>query len=324
MSKYFSNGMRCIYLDQNASSNICASAPEGRWDEISHLMKEGVRRKRLLIPISIEHCLETSKRIREEALHHDNELRKLSFGWSVYPEPIISANLLARKIRNIKVGKTVFLRKSRSLPLAAPGVADDFLELRSIYKTTVSDAVGGVNLIRDHTRGGTRSSAKGRDSLVSVIKQRHAQYVIDRLELLHSSGTFKPRLIELGGFEIPFWADSLCHILTTSHRLSRAEAKKGARILEAEGIDAIPTISIRATLEAMMAITDKRETDNDHLDISRASCALPLSDMVILDRGKAAHVREIKLDQKYEAVVFAARNDELNGIVEYLESAVYG
>lgn len=316
--------MRCIYLDQNASSNICSPTTEGKWAEISFLVKEGVKNKKLLIPISIEHYLETSTRTRGDALHHDNELRKLSFGWSMYPEPIISANLLVRKIRNIKLGKTVFLRKERMLSLAKNSVASNFSELRSIFKTTVTGAVSDVNQVRKHTRGGVKPKSKLRDDLVSTIKQRHAHHIVERLESLHDSGKFEPRIIELSGYKVPFWADTLCHILITSHKLSRKEAKKGAELLKSEGIDLIPSISIRASLEAMMAITDKRETDNDHLDIMRTSCALPLCDMVILDRGKAAHAREIGLDKKHDSVVFSARNDELSSIVRYLEHAVYG
>src|SRR4030042_1707244 len=117
MSKYFSNGMQCIYLDQFAVSNIC-DMPDEIWAEISSLIKRGLQLKRIICPLSIEHLLETSGKPLDKAVKHDEEFQKLSFGWSFYPEPEISAHHIICRLRNIKKTKHHFIRKKKSKALA--------------------------------------------------------------------------------------------------------------------------------------------------------------------------------------------------------------
>ena len=91
-----------------------------------------------------------------------------------------------------------------------------------------------------------------------------------------------------------------------------------------EGIDAIPTLFIRASLEAMLAHKNAKETPNDQIDIMRMSVALPFADMVLTDRPRVHEIKELKLDKKFQTSVFSGSKPDLQEFATYLSEIVNG
>ena len=212
-SKFFKNGMHCLYLDQFAASHICDSPPNEIWTRISSLVKEGVEKRRLICPLSVEHMIETSGKKLETARIHDEEYRKLSFGWSFYPEADVTSRLIICKIRGIKTSKNDFIRKEIA-PLGNIEVHSDLKDLKYTFNEMIDDASAPVNQIREACRNGRKGSSEIRDTLIQIIKGKKNQYLVDRFETLAISGRLQPTPISLAGHTIPFWADKIFSILT--------------------------------------------------------------------------------------------------------------
>lgn len=320
MSKFFSNSMHCLYLDQFVVSYMCDTSPNEKWAYITDLIRLGVKNKQLICPASVEHMIETSGKDRERAELHDKELRKLSCGWHFYPEADISAHYLICRIRKIKISKNHFIRKEPTKHISDNTVHDSLRKLKQTFEEMGVEAMKSVNNIRRITRDGKKGNKALRDSLVAIIKD----HLIERMLLLGLKGSYRPKLITLAGFTIPFWADTLCSILVGKHKMTQKEALKAVEILENDGIEAIPPISIRASLEAMLAFKNANETSRDHIDIMRISGALPFADLMLIDGPKAHDVQELAIDQKYQTAVFSGRREDLEGLTEKLKKIVKG
>lgn len=311
MSKYFKDNMHCVYLDQFAASNICDQIPDYDWKDISELIRIGVERKKIICPTSIEHLVETSGKDIEGASRHDKEFRKLSFGWSFYPEPEIAAFHMICRLRKIKKTRHHFIRKVKGRPLSEQYVHKSIKELKTVFGEMINEVASPLETIRKVTREGPKGDMALRDSLVATIKKKQANHLIERMAVLSQKGTYKPESISLAGYSIPFWADTLCAVLTRKHRLSRKEARQLQVILEAEGIDSIPSISIRASLEAMLAYKQANESPNDHLDIIRIAGALPFVDLMLVDGSKASDIRELGLNIEFGTEIYSGKVKEL-------------
>src|SRR2546426_9026063 len=111
MSKYMKHRMKLVYLDQCATSEIYRDA-KGRWEDVRRLLHEGVGKKRVMCPRSIEHLFETSSLTDQQATALDNELCKLSFGRSFLPEANTAAAQLVARVRGKKMQIDDFMHKN--------------------------------------------------------------------------------------------------------------------------------------------------------------------------------------------------------------------
>ena len=322
MSKYFTNGMHCIYLDQFVVSHICDALPDENWHEISKLIREGVKLNKIICPTSIEHLIETSGKQINRASKQDDEFRKLSFGWSFYPEPNISAHHVICRLRSIKKTKHHYIRKVKGKSLADIEVHASFKGLKAIFDEMINDVAIPLKSIRQATRETPKGNKTSRDALVKIIKQKQAYHLIERMHTLSRNGKYEPKPIQLGGYSIPFWADTLCSILTKKHKMTSKEAFQLNNILEKEGIDTVPSISIRASLEAMLAYKQANEDSNDHIDIMRISGALPFADLMIVDGPKASDIRQLGLDTKYGTDIYSGKIGEIKKLRNHLSRIV--
>ena len=316
--------MKCLYLDQFAVSNICNISNDGQWGRISNLIAEGVKKKKLICPGSIEHLIETSGADINRAVLQDDLLKHLSYGWHFYNEADITANYIMCEIRKNKITKGHFIRKDATRRFTENNVHSDLQNKKQIFNEMVDDASDGVNKIRQITRDGISGNKKTRDSTISVIKDIFVKPLLDRLLTLSKEGSYKPELIKLAGYSIPFWADALCSILVTKHKMTMNEAKNAYDIINDNGVDAIPPISIRSTLKAMLAYKNASESPNDQIDIMRISTALPFSDIMMIDGPKASDIKELELDKKYKTSVYSGKAKDLPLFIEHLEQWIYG
>src|ERR1035438_8094750 len=153
----------------------------------------------------------------------------------------------------------------------------------------------GVNELNALTRDGRKASS---DILRFFIKRRTDNRVKKLLpEVLNSLKTGRVVLrAEEDNDKVLNWASKVVYELITKHRLALAESQKLCRLLQTEGLNFIPTLKIKAELEAMQFFRREKIEPRDQYDITRAACALPYADIFITDGGKASAIKELKLD----------------------------
>lgn len=323
MSKFLDGKTRCLYLDQFAASRVFVPSPPVEWADIAALIKQGINDGKFLCPNSIEQMIETTGMDKGLGRLVDSEARKFSSGWCFFPEADITANYLICTVRQITIEKRHFVHDSKQNHIDDPDVYEKLGEHNEIFRKMVEEGAEPANIIRKATRGGAWGKKQFRDVIVQQIKNRYAQEIIKRMFSLGSQAQYVPRTVTLAGHTILFWADVVCHLLVSKHRMTQQEAQAAFWILEKEGIDAIPSLSIRASLEAMLAyrgVIEKKS--NDQVDISRIAGALPFADMMLIDGPKANDVRELELDKKFQTNIYSGKTAGLENLKNDLTAIV--
>ncbi len=118
------------------------------------------------------------------------------------------------------------------------------------------------------------------------------------------------------------WASKVVCELITKFRLTLVEGQKFCQSLNSDGLNFIPTLKIKAELEAMQFFRREKIEPRDQYDITRAACALPYADVFITDGGKASAIRELKLDVAYKTEVFSMKKSELSALTARLRAIV--
>lgn len=322
MSKFFTNDTNCLYLDQFAVSRICVSSPPGEWKDISALIKQGVDTNKLICPTPFEQMIETTGLDRESAKSLDKESRKLSLGWSFFSELDVSAHYFICKVRNIQMSKRHFIHRIDQKFVDESNVYEELGKRNATFRRMIDDATTTVNIFRTAARGGVKGKKQSREILVEIIKDKYAGEMKERLYLLGTQGRYTPRTVTLAGQNILFWADALCSVLINKHSMTQQEAINAYNALQKEGIEAVPSLSIRASLEAMKAYKGANENPNDQVDIMRIASALPFADIMLIDGPKASEVRELGLDKKFGTTIYSGKRLELVNLEKELDNLI--
>lgn len=322
MGKFLDEGTWCLYLDQFAVSRVFASSPPSEWVDIAALIKQGISIGKLLYPNSIEQMIETAGMDKESATLLDSEARNFSSGWCFFTEADISANYLICRVRQIEMTKHHFIHSNKQGRIDESNVHEELGRRNEIFREMVKEGAEPANIIRMATRGGTRGTKDSRDVIVGLKKNNYAQEMARRMFWLGSKAKYIPRTITLAEHTILFWADVVCHLLVNEHRMTQQEAQTAFWILEKEGIGAIPSLSIRASLEAMTDYKAKIEISNDQVDIMRIAGALPFADIMVVDGSKASDVRELGLDKKFQTNVYSGKRTGLEGLKRQLTALI--
>ncbi len=322
MSKYMKHGMELLYLDQCATSEIYRDT-RGRWGDILGTLSDGVRRRRLMCPRSIEHLFETSGLADEQAIALDAELHELSFRRSFLPEADIAAVQLVLAVRTRTVTVDDFLRKDAYRSIGDDGTLPYLRHVKGQFDDCMKLIYQPTNEIRDLTRGIRGPKIEDKNLIVQAIKETRKEQLIDRLKPL-SRGTFPDLGVRtVGSLSFPHWAAFLCLRATTNQGLTAKEAGKALRIVETHGIDVVPTVMIRAEIEALGGILELKDEPADQWDIMRIAAALPYADAMVVDGGRQAQIMDLKLDSRFKTEVFATRAAEQERLLKYLRAHVH-
>jgi hypothetical protein len=248
-------------------------------------------------------------------------MRKLSFGWSLSLEPrLISWQIIAR-LRSRPLSRGQFLQKGLLRPLKTLAVLAELRKMREGMHKHNAWVMQGVNEVNALIRHGRRASSDMRHFLV---KRRTDGYV-NKL-LAEVSNSLKAGHVVIRADEhndkVATWASRIVFELINENRLAPAEGRRLYHLLRTERLDFIPTLKIKAQLEAMQFFRRENIEPRDQYDITRAACGLPYADIFITDGGKASAIRELKLDAAYKTEVFSLKRSELNVLVTRLNKIV--
>jgi len=320
--KFLDKQTWCVYLDEFAASRIFAASPPAEWADIAVLIKQGINIGKLLCPYSIEQMAESSRMDKESAIFLDNESRNFSLGWCFLNEADISANYLISRVRKIEMQKNHFIHNKNLNRMDEPNIYEKLGERNETFRKMIKEGGASVNIIRTVTRSSPRRKKVYRDFLVNHIKNDYAEELKKRMFWLGTQTRYTPKPITLTGHDILFWADVISHLLVREHHMTQIEAQAAFWILEKEGIDAIPSLSIRASLEAMIVYKNSIEIHNDQMDILRIAGALPFADIMLIDGSKAHDVRELNLDKKFQTNIYSGKKKELENLSERLNCII--
>ncbi len=179
----------------------------------------------------------------------------------------------------------------------------------------------GVNEFNALTRDGRKADGK----MLQVLLKLSSDSYVKKLLAEVSNSLLKGRVVvrvEEHNDKFLNWASKVVYELITKHRLAFEEGQKLCQLLRSEGLDFIPTLKIKAELQAMQFFRREKIEPRDQYDITRAACALPYADIFITDGGKASAIRELKLDTAYETEVFSMKKSELPALTARLKEIV--
>ncbi len=312
MSKYLQNGMHLTYLDQCVVSRFLQKPENDPWRDLRETILKGNANRRILCPTSLECMVETSSLPDADAVFLDALMRKLSFGWALSTEPLLVTQQIIGRLRNRPLSRAQF---------TYPGTLAQLRKLKAGLDQNNAWATQGVNEVNSWTRN-------GRKATINVLRhfvKRNTDCYVKKLfaEVLNSLKIGRVVLrAEEGNAKVLNWASKVVYELITKHRLALVEGQRLCQLLRSEGLDFIPTLKIKAELEAMQFFRREKIEPRDQYDITRAACALPYADIFITDGGKASAIRELKLDAAYKTEVFSMKKAELNALTTKLAEIV--
>ena len=309
----------CIYLDQFAVSDLLNPITGSHWPELKRLILEKREENKIFCPLSHEHYLETSQKVKAQAQEHDIFLTTLSDGFAFKPELFITAQLISSRLRKNNTTVKTFMYDNVKDILKKDENYYLFEKLAKEQKNLLIDATASVNAIRVHTRS-QKLKAKDKHSFIKASKYLQTQGFITRLEELLKKEKIFIRGEKIGEKEVPNWIDLIVEQLLKKHKLTRKEIKRLHAEIKSIGFDGIPTLDIRTTLIAYIGLYSKREDPADHIDIMRISSGMLFSDIMLVDRQRKAELVESGLAKKYKTEIYTGRKDDLKKLIEKLET----
>ena len=140
---------------------------------------------------------------------------------------------------------------------------------------------------------------------------------IEGLKELCRKGVVNVRGVQCGEINIPNKVDCFLKLLCDK-RLDKRLAQKLICELETHGFEKIPSMNIRSSLNADMAVNGKSQTPNDVIDIDRAAIGLRISDYFFADNEKKLAIERCQLDKKYQTKIYSAKKDSVSSLITEL------
>ena len=321
VSKYLNKGMQLVYLDQCVISRFLSKPENHQWLELRDLVLKGNAARKILCPTSLEHLIETSPLPDAEAICLDKLMGQLSFGWALADEFLLIAWQIVVKLRSRPLSRSQIVEKHRLRPITYPGTLAELRGVKAGLDQHNAWTMQGVNEFNALTRDGRKADGKMLQVLIRLSSDSFVKKLLAEVSNSLLVGRVVIRVEEHNDTMLN-WASKVVYELITKHRLAPEEGQKLCQLLKIEGLGFIPTLKIKAELQAMHFFRREKIEPRDQYDITRAACALPYADIFITDGGKASAIRELKLDTAYETEVFSMKKSELPALTARLKEIV--
>lgn len=317
-------GRIVVYLDQCAVSRFLVPIASPLWAEFREVLIDGVRKKSLICPNSLEHMVETSGLGDSRAFELNEILRELSDGFSVELEPQLIVRQLVSRLRTRNIADDQVFRQD----LIKPMTAEALIHLRQMRAGILDQNTAAMLILNEfNSLVGPRKKWGNRRMLDWLIEHRSRQTYINplitELRRLLSSG-FSVVTANKSDRRFADWSSLVVVSLTRSETLAADDVSQLIQFLEAEGIEFVPTLKIKALLEARQFFVAEKIEPRDQYDITRAACALPYADFYVTDGGKAAAIRELRLDQKFQTTVYSTRESDIRTAIKTISGLLNG
>lgn len=307
-----------VYLDQCAVSRFLAPIASPLWQEFRDVLVEGVRRNTLFCPNSLEHMVETAGLEDSRAFELDAILRELSDGFSVELEPQLIVRQLVGRLRRRNVSDDQVFRQG----LIKPMTPEALIQLRQMRAGIFDQNTASMLSVNEfNSLLGPQKKWGNKQMLEWMIQYRSRQSylnpLIAELRGLLSSG-FSIVTEKESHRRFADWSSLVVVSLTRSEALTADDVSHLIQFLEAEGIEFVPILKVKALLEARQFFSAQKIEPRDQYDITRAACALPYADFYVTDGGMAAAIRELRLDQKFQTTVYSTKESDIRTAIKII------
>ncbi|WP_179414833.1 hypothetical protein HDF19_19720 [Mucilaginibacter sp. E4BP6] len=320
MKGYFGSGVTCIYLDQFAASNLLDNPPNELWQKISDLLIKKSRDGHIICPVPAEHFLESANKNKESALAMDKRFAEVGKGLAFRREVFVTANHIVSLVRGTPLSQATFCdRLVRRDTLTNAGVYEDFKTKHSLLNSQITEITTSQNEFREIARQ-KKFSPEAMAPLLAAVKAHEIKPFYDLLEEVVINGRFTSKGVNFNSGEVIHWADYVMQVLLGHHKLTIWEAVYLKDIIFRTGFDRIPSLDIRVTLTANLAVEQKKENVNDHIDIMRLSTGLPPADLLFTDKQRKFELLQTGLAEKYGTKIFSGTSTDLHEFYEILEN----
>ena len=175
-----------------------------------------------------------------------------------------------------------------------------------------------VNGLReDMKKAGQELSKPDKSLALDYLCKIQTRAYIEGLKELCRKGVVNVRGVQCGKINIPNKVDLLLKLLCDK-RLDKRLAQKLICELETHGFEKIPSMNIRSSLNADMAVNGKSQTPNDVIDIDRAAIGLRISDYFFADNEKKLAIERCQLDKKYQTKIYSAKKKSVSSLITEL------
>lgn len=317
MKKIDQKNKICIYLDQFVVSNLVQETNE-LWKEIKELLEVCHYKNQIYCPLSHQHILETAKKELNNAIIHDEYFRKLSDSYFYKDELFLTPQLISSLIRKNKYTLNTFL-----LNYELKKFEDFYSKIKNVnnvFDESINFRVSPQNEIRKILNNNIEFKLE--KQLIKVIKKNEVNDFIDRLQEYIEQKRIYIRPDNFGKHDFPHWIDQTLYQLTYKHSFKENQFKMLLNELKKNGFDRIPTLNIRFSMDAYLAVKNKQQNISDHIDIMRITNGLLPSDIFFTDKKRKFEIAELELDKLYNTQVFTGTENDLKEFITFLRRLV--
>ncbi|MDO3695992.1 hypothetical protein QVZ41_14160 [Wenyingzhuangia sp. chi5] len=305
----------CIYLDQFVISDII-DGTNPLWLKIKELLEVNHSLGKLYCPLSVEHTLETAKKNIEGAIKHDKYFRSLSDNYLLKSDPFLTSQIISSLIRKNNFTTNTFLKTAKLKDFDE--IYNQINKNNKIFDESITHRFSSQNEIRKNLKPTNNNETEL--ILMNAIKNIERQKFIDRLKEYIKKKRIQIRPDNYGNHNFPHWIDQLLYQLTYKHSFKKKQLEQLLTELETNGFRRIPTLYIKTSLGAYLAVKNKQENTGDHIDLMRISSYLFSTDIFFTDKKRKHEICDLGLDKKYKTKVFSGVKQDLIEFIEYLEN----
>lgn len=315
MRKISQTNKICIYLDQFVVSNLISESTTS-WKEIKKLLEHNYLKNNIYCPLSLEHIMETAKKDLLNATIHDEYFRKLSDNYFFKNDPFLTSQLISSLIRNNKYTLNTFLESKKIKQMED---IYSFIEKKNqIFDESIKSKMSFQNDLRKNLS--QRINKKTEDQMFNAIKKMKVQSFLKRLKEYTDNKSIIIRGDDYGVHKFPNWIDQILYLLTYKHQFKEKQFQQLFNELHTNGFNRIPTLDIKFSLGAHLAVKNKQERTGDHIDLMRISSSLFSTDIFFTDKKRKFEICELQLDEKYNTKVFSGTDSDLLEFKKYIET----
>lgn len=319
MSKYLTDGMHLVYLDQCVVSRLVSRPGNEPWREVRAAILKAHERRRLLSPNSLEHLVETAAMQDADAIEADQILRKLSYGWCLQNEARLLARQIFAAVTGVPVTRGQFLVKKVLNPLCSPGTLPALRQMKAEMDSHNAWLMQGVNEMNALTRDGRRAGREMRQFMIDQTLTGFAKRLREAISDAVASRRFEIRADRYRK-TLRDWPSTTIYLLAKEHRFRGARFAQLYQKLVSEGVAFVPILRIKGQLQGFHFSLRAQMEPRDQYDITRISCVLPYADILVTDGEKAHALRELGLDYEFGTEVYSTKQQERLALTRRLKA----
>ena len=323
---------KILYLDQFAVSNMYNAVSTSLWGQLRDIVIEKVNKGILSCPMPLEHLYETVGRSNidengKENIEYTNQIAqqhrffsKIANGMEFYGYEEVAANEIMMLLRekNIKLMHSVYLHKAYCADIDVLDIYKDGHTFNKENHCYNQELFKGVNDLRESLKVlNSNIQKRNKHFILNAICEIQIGNYLLGLKEFYKKGYVKVRGVQCGTSYFPHKVDLLIKKLC-DNRIDKKMTQNLICELETHGFENIPSMNIRSLLSAEIALSGKRQTPNDEIDLDRAAIGLRISDYFFADNEKKIAIEKYQLDKKYQTKVYSAKKKSVLSLIAEL------